>query len=392
MTKLSLLIAVAATAAVASAQTTSSTLPSGFDTTRGDGAVFAGFDVRLSATSTTTYNPSRALYFYDSSLIPANLQSKPITDISFRRDATFIAAATDAHTKKVFLRMSTTSNGAAEFANMQGWDDNHGTNVIDVFGTASAPKDVSFPATAAPGAGMVAAWNVNIKLDRPFLLRANETFVLEMRTYSTSVAAGIAARFRADGKIYPGTGYSSGISIINTEHCLDPRTFYSNRVWRPGSEAGVFWRTGRARVMPGVAWIGSAFPTPIDIPNTGGGANNLPLCRLAVSLDVLSPAVSNSEGAFYFAWGRIPANPVWIGTQVPHQALFIDSSANTLGIGLTRGLINTVANGYDSAVTKVGALYSYGGNTTKYDGNQVDPNTEPMPRYHFRRVPIIKVN
>lgn len=395
MGKVSLFTILATCVASVSAQSTSSTIPAGFDTTRGDAAVFAGFDVRTSATSTATYNPSIAIYAYDKTLIPANLANKPITQVSFRRDATFISGSTTAHTKDIFMRMSSRSTSAGDF-DINGFDSNHGANVVDVFGTATAPKTVSFPATAAPGTGLTAPWNVVIKLDRAFLLRAGQTLNVEYRTYKTSIGSGVAARFRADGKIYPSSKYNGGtFALLNTEHCLAPRTFYTSRILDTGSTTGVIWRTGRKAGLPGIAFIGAKFPTPITVKGTGDSSANpvIPPCRLLVSPDIFSaPALTEAgAGAFYFTWGQIPNQAAFVGIKLAHQAVFFDPAANSIGIAFTRALEQSVGTAYDAAETLVSAVYSYGGNTVRYTGS-VDPNNEPHPRYFYRRAPILKIN
>ena len=93
----------------------------------------------------------------------------------------------------------------------------------------------------------------------------------------------------------------------------------------------------------------------------------------------------------WFSWGKIPNSSSFLGLKFAHQAVFFDPAANSIGIAFTRGLEQIVAPAYDTKITLISALYSYGAQSTAYNG-LVKPNTEPAPRYFYRRAPILKIN
>ena len=130
------------------------TLPKGYDATEGvevpsgtPSAFHAGWDIKV---GTTNYWPARTMEFYDSSTFPWNpAQPYTINKLSVRRDGPFTTATTPTHTKDVTIIMST-SSVPVNNPNWNQFDGNHGTTRLEVLGTVTSPKTVSFPATAAP--------------------------------------------------------------------------------------------------------------------------------------------------------------------------------------------------------------------------------------------------
>jgi hypothetical protein len=374
------------------AQTTSSTLPKGWDTTEGKDAYgatpanssfWANFD--LGTTSTATYNPAKTLAMYDSSLFSwNNATGTVITKISFRRDGVTSNAATG-HKKQWVVIMSTSSAIPAS-ANFNDFDDNHGSNRTVVFGTAAAPKDVTFPATNKPTSG-TAAFNVVVTLDKPFVVPAKtKTLCIEIRSYKVTGAT--KGWWRADSVRWDGAGYNGGsFTRINTDHCVSPGIFYTSRAVTIGSNFGHIWRPSQS---PGGKTVFTVIGLKATTPYLFPGST---LCKVHINPIVLVRSdTSETSGSYsvYVDWGKIPYNTSFVGATLDHQSLFVDS-AYKASAGLTRAGTSKIGIGYDKTKVPATTVYSYGANTTRYTG-AVDPNAEPHPRYFYRRAVIIKIN
>lgn len=367
----------------------SDTLPKGWDTTDGTDSpgttnsfFWTGFRI------TSDYMPAKALYSYDASLFPwdAGTASKTITKISFRSDGPENPGTSTAHTKKMVLIMSTSTHHPAQ-ANFNFFDGNHGPNRTVVFGAIGTPKDVDFPATTKPTSGP-APFNVTITLDKAFLVPQNATtLVIEVRAYSSSVTTGW---FDGDTVRYPGTNYNGGaFALINTDHCVSPSIFFTSRAFTTGSNFGQVWRPSQS---PGdklvYTILGDKLTTPILFP----GSTSCMLQLDPNSLWAMRTDISEKSGAYsvFVDWGTVPMNASWVGLELNHQSLFVDS-AYPGSVGLTRAATSTLGSGYDPALCHASAIYSHGPSTSRYTAS-VDPDKERYSRFLYRRVPVIKIN
>jgi hypothetical protein len=370
----------------------SSTLPKGWDTTEGKDAYgtspansyfWGNFD--LGSTTTSTYNPAKSLYMYDSSLFSwSNAAGTVITKISFRRDGVLANAAT-AHKKEWVVMMSTSSVIPAS-ANFNHFDENHGTNKSVVFGAVGTPKAVTFPATAKPTSG-TAPFNVVVTLDKPFVVPKNtKTLCIEIRSYKVTGAT--KGWWRCDSVRWDGAGYNGGsYALINTDHCVSPSIFFTSRAATIGSNFGHIWRPSQS---PGGKTVFTVIGLKATTPYLFPGST---LCKVHINPIVLVRSdTSETSGSYsvYVDWGKIPYNTSFVGATLDHQSLFVDA-AYKASAGLTRAGTSKIGIGYDKTKVPAVAVYSYGANTTRYTGS-VDPNTETHPRYFYRRAPIIKIN
>jgi hypothetical protein len=386
------ILIISALAGTLAAQTTSTTLPKGWDSKEGtdtyspfaNSSFWCNFD--LGPTTTKTYNPAKGIYMYDSSTFPWNkANTHVITRISFRRDGPSHPAASTAHTRKWVVIMSTASHPPAQ-ANFNNFSANHGANRTVVFGKVGTPKDVVFKKTSQPTSPKTAPFDVVVPFDTAFVVPPNaKTLCIEIRSYAVTGAP--SGWWRVDSVRDSGTGYNGGrYSLINTDQCVAPSIFYTSRAMTIGSDFGHIWRPSQS---PGgkqvLTWLGPKLTTPFTFPGTRCKVHVFPV--LAIRFDT-----SEKSGSYaaYVDWGKIPLNAALVGASISHQSMFADP-AYPGGAGLTRGGTSTVGTGYNPAVVKISAAYSFGANTTRYTGS-TDPDKEIHPRYLYRRVPIVKIN
>ncbi len=392
--KTTLLVRAAVSFAFLGGLALAQTLPKGFDTTEGTEITtgkpsfyWGGFDIDKNGTK---YNPARVIYLFDKSVFPWS-GSTFITKLSVRREGPGLTGTTTAHTKKVRMFIST-SNGSAAAPDVGDFENNHGSNKREVMGSAGKPKTVVFPATPAPAAGKTAPFNVVYKLDRPFFVQGGtKTLVVEIRTYSASVAAG---RFLADAVTYDGKGAQGGWgSPYYKTHCISPKSFFWYRPIQDNSTFHFAWKTSHKQGMPSIGGLGFALGQGIKIPGTGNTALRIPQCEWWVNPFIWATTVTKGPNAWaHFKWFRMPNDTSFAGTFLQHQAIFLDKSYNQLGLGFTRAVNIRIGKSYDPKLVPATQVHSYGTSNHAFLGKLTDPDKEDTPRWFFRRTVIFKVN
>ena len=387
MHRLSLIAALAITTSMGLAQ--SSTLPKGFDTKPGNNYFWGGFSIASTPTTAYKYYVARSVFLYDSATFPWDATKAKIIDkISFRRSATQPNANATAH-KAGWVVIISTSTQPANTPNTK-FDANHGSNKTVVFGSPTKPKLVSFLATPKPATGKAAPFDVTLDINNFVVPPNSKTLVIEIRSYSSDVKSGT---WYADCDLQPGTGYNGGTNTtFYGTHCISPGAFYTNRANYLNNNFGHVWRTGRKAGLPVIGIAGTKLASGVKVPNTASCEWHInPLIyALAVTSNGPSNTANPGQGGVYLDWGRVPNDPKLVGIKLAHQALIIDPTANTLGIGITRGRETSIGSGYDLKVTKVSAVYSYGAQNI-LSNRIMDPNKETYSKYFYRRVPILKI-
>ncbi|MHC4093652.1 MAG: hypothetical protein ACYSVY_25845 [Planctomycetota bacterium] len=387
------------------AQTASMTLPKGWDTKEGiqlgsttaPSQFFVGFD--LGPTSTATYNPAKAMFLYEANDFPWDkTKAKVITKLSFRRDGE--AATYTAHKREWVVIMSTSSIVPAR-ANFNLYNGNHGTNRTVVFGSIGTPRAVTFTATAAPKPPATAPFDVNVKLDKAFLVPANsKTLVIEIRSYKVTGAT--SGRWRADAVTYSPSYVGSTFGLINTGNCVTPAIFWHSRGNNIGSNfLHVFVTCNRlvscnrswSGGQPFIAWVGPRNPKAnlFKFPGTNCNVHVFPV------LYAVYGTTGKSGGyAMMMDYGTIPNNTVFKNVTVNGQGIIADSRYPG-GAGLTRAFTYTIGTAFDPNFTKGSQMNSYGANTIMYHGTsptalRVNPDKEKYAFRFFNRHVIVKIN
>ena len=360
-------------AAPLSAQST--TLPKGFDTLPGGSNFWAGWDIKAGS---TFYNPSRAIYLFDSSVFPWT-GAKIVRELQVRRTNLALTGFT-AHTKKMRIFLSVDGNRPRR-PDTGSFDGNHGKAKALVLGTVTAPKTINFLKTPQPPTGKSAPFDVRMVLSRPYIIPAGtKSLTLEIRSYSASVNTG---RWRPDCKFFGSANGGSSITLNPNKSCLTPPISPVHLSAFPGTTFTHRWQTRR----PGQAFIGLIgvkLPTGIKLPGT--------TCELWTSPLLFPVGISGTDalGTLDMAYGKVPDQKNLVGLRLTHQLAWPNAKVNSLGLGLSVARETTFGSGYAATVPSC-VVYSYGTATSFFNNKIVNPDLEKDPRFFSGRALILNI-
>ena len=318
----------------------SSTLPRGYDQKEGESYHWSGWG------ATSSYVPARTLYLYDAAAFPWGSAARTINGLRVRRDTFPHNVGFAAHRKTMRVYLSTGGCGTVrrpvhEFASA------HGNNLTLVFGSTAAPKLVDFRATAVLPSP--APFDVDFKLDRPFVVPANSPRLnVEFRAYTSN--AGFNTLWWVDA-------YSSGarlgtgsFSESGAQNCVSGSDTLNAWTW-PGGGLHFMCISNRPNA-PVALLLGSRLAPSLRIANTS--------CYLHVTPVLVLTGVGDSvSGRADFWLGCLPQNNQLVGAKLAYQFAVVARGLPIQGlIGTTRGAEMTIGTGWGP--TLASAVYSYG--------------------------------
>jgi hypothetical protein len=354
----------------------STTLPKGFDKLPGGSNFWAGWDIK---SGSTLYNPSKAIYLFDSSIFPWT-GIKIIRELQVRRTDLSLKGGITAHTKKLRIFLSVDGN-RPQRPDTGSFDGNHGKSKALVLGTSQSPKTINFLKTPQPPAGKTAAFDVRMVLDRPFVVPGGtKSMTLEIRSYSSSSSTG---RWRPDCKFYGSANGGTSVTINPTKGCLTPAISPIHLSAFPGTTFTHRWQT-RRQGQAFIGLIGNKLPTGIKLPGT--------TCELWANPLIFAVGISGTDtlGTLDMAYAKVPDLNNLVGLRLTHQLAWPNAKVNSLGLGLSVARETTFGSGYAATVPAC-VVYSYGIATSFFNNKIVNPDLEKDPRFFSGRALILNV-